>query len=582
MAAVCFFIGTASFNYYTQSGDFVKWLSPDESANYNFTKLYAQEGQLMIYEKYNILSSDILHPRSVRSDFGYLKPVSFLGIILIYGKIAGLTTYKILPYLTPFFAALGIIFYYLLIKQIFGKRNALISALVLAVFPPLVYYSARSMFHNVLFVVLLVISLYFAVISVKKKKAEPDMDKVKTAAAGILPNLAAGLSGAFLGLTIITRTSELIWLAPVWLVIWLFNIKKFGLIKLMIFIACLFFALSPAMYWNKILYQSFWRGGYNEMNQSILNIASAGSEILKIGAINSGAVKNDLTQIKNNIFHFGYQPLKSLKMLYFYFAKMFYWIFWPAFFGFLLLLSKIKKWRKKHYVYLLALFAAAAILISYYGSWDFHDNPDPKSRTIGNSYTRYWLPIYLGAIPLAVIFLVKLSNIFKKKIFIYGLRALIILLVFFISIRFVLFGSEEGLIKSAQKQLAVRAEYEQILNLTEARAVIVTQYHDKLLFPARKVIVGLFDDPNMIKEYAVLTQYLPVYYYNFTFPEKDFNYLNNRKLPPFGLKIETVAKVTEDFTLYKLSLQSSISSVIPASEPESRIESTGVVSESIF
>ena len=542
IAAVCFFIGTASFNYFTQSADFIKWLSPDESANYNFSKLYAQTGQLMFFEKYNILAHDILRPRSVRSDLGWLKPVSFLGIILIYGKIASLTTYKILPFLTPLAAALGIIFYYLLIKEIFGKRNALLAALILTVFPPFIYYSARSMFHNVLFAVLLIISLYFACLSIKKKPV----------AVNILPNLWAALSGVFLGLTIITRSSELIWLIPIWLIIWLFNLKKFGLIKLIIFIACLLFALLPALYFNKILYQSYWRGGYNEMNQSILNIAGAGTKIFKTGIVNPEAIKNGLTRIKINFFHFGWQPLKSLKMLYFYFAKMFYWIFWPAFFGFLLLLAKIKKWRTKHYAYLIALLVASVILIAYYGSWDFYDNPDPKSHTIGNSYTRYWLPIYLGTIPLAVIFLIKLSNIFKKKILTYGLRALIIFLIFFISLKFVLFGSDEGLIKSARKQLAARAEYEQILNLTEIRAVIITKYHDKLLFPARKVIVGLFDDANMIKEYAVLTKYLPVYYYNFTFPEKDFNYLNNRKLPDFDLKIEAVAKITKDFTLYRL------------------------------
>jgi hypothetical protein len=552
IAASCFFIGTASFNYFTQSADFTKWLSPDETANYYFTKSYAKEDQLMFFEKYNILAHDIVHPRSIRSDFGYLKPVSFLGIILIYGKIASLTTYKIIPYLTPLFAAIGIIFYYLLIKMIFGKRNALISALILSVFPPFVYYSARSMFHNVLFVVLLIISLYFACLSVKKKEKSVSISKTKTAMTDILPDLFAGLSGIFLGLTIITRSSELIWLAPVFLIIWLVNIKKFGFVKLIIFIACLFFALTPAMYWNKILYQSYWRGGYNEMNQSIINITSASSEILKGGVVNSEAIRNGLTEIKNNFFHFGWQPVKSLKMFYFYFVKMFYWVFWPAFFGFLLLLSKIKKWRAKHYVYLIALFTAAAILISYYGSWDFHDNPDPKSRTIGNSYTRYWLPIYLGAIPLAVIFLVKLSNIFKKKILIYSFRILMILLVFFISIRFVLIGSEEGLIKTAKTQLAVRAEYEQVLKLTEDNSVIVTQYHDKLLFPVRKVIVGLFDDFNMTKEYAVLARKLPVYYYNFTFPEKDINYLNNKKLPEFSLRIEAVEKVTKDFTLYKL------------------------------
>lgn len=553
LMAIVFFVGTASFNYFTQKNDFIKWLSPDESANYAFAKLYAQEGRLEFFEKYNLAAHDIMHPRSYRSDLGWLKPVSFLGVILIYGKIASLTTYKILPFLTPLIAALGIIFYYLLIKEVFGKRNALISALILTAFPPFIYYSARSMFHNVLFMVLLIISFYFAVLAVKKTK-QPLAD-AKTVKPRFLQDIYAGLAGACLGLAIMVRPSELIWLIPVWLIIWLFNVKKFGLIKLIIFIACLLFSLVPALYWNKILYQSYWRGGYNEMNQSILNIASAGSEIVKSGIKKTEIIKNSLTEIKNNFFHFGLWPAKSLKMLYFYFAKMFYWIFWPAFFGFLMLLQKIKKWRAKHYAYLIAYFAAAAILLFYYGSWNFHDNPDPKSRTIGNSYTRYWLPIYLGAMPLASIFLVKLSDIFKRKILVYSLRALIIFLVFFISIRFVLFGSDEGLIKSAKQQLASRGEYNQVLNLTENQAVIITRYHDKLFFPERKVIVGLFDDEGMIKEYAALIKYLPVYYYNFTFPEKDFNYLNNRKLPDFGLKIEAVAKVTKDFTLYRLSLR---------------------------
>ncbi len=493
----------------------------------------------MFFEKYNILSDGIMHPRSVRSDWGWLKPVSFLGVILIYGKIASLASYKILPYLTPFFSALGIVFYYLLIKKIFGKRNGFISALILSVFPAFVYYSARSMFHNTLFTVLLIASFYFAYLSAEKKKIAP--------ASEVLPNLFAALSGCLLGLAVITRSSELIWLIPVWLIVWLANVKKFGLIKLMIFIAFLFFAISPAMYWNKILYQSYWRGGYNEMNQSIINI---------VGAAASGeSVKHSVAQIKNNFFHFGFHPIKSLKMLYFYFAKMFYWIFWPAFFGFLLMLAKIKKWKKKHFVYLISLLAAAAILISYYGSWDFHDNPDPKSRTIGNSYVRYWLPIYLGAIPLAVVFFVKFSNIFKKKILIRCSRFLIVFFIFFISIKFVLSGSDEGLITSARKQIAVRSEYEKILGLTESNAVIITQYHDKILFPERKVIVGLFDDANMTRKYASLIKYLPVYYYNFTFPEKDFNYLNNKRLPEFGLKIETAAVISENFTLYKLLLK---------------------------
>lgn len=523
--AACFFIGASCLNYFTQSENFIKWLSPDESANYIFSKLYAQENELAIFEKYDTVTNGIVRPRSFKSDSGLLKPVSFLGMILIYGKLAGWTTYKILPFLTPAFAAVGIVFYYLLIKRIFGTRNGFMAALILSVFPPFVYYSARSMFHNVLFAVMLVMGFYFAYLSTEKKK--------------FIADSCAALAGAFFGFAAITRSSELIWLIPVLAVIWLFNIKKFGFMKPIIFIACAFLAVSPAMYWNKILYQSYWRGGYNEINQSISNIMTA----------------NDLAQIKNNVFIFGFHPLKSLKALYFYFAKMFYWIFWPAFFGFMLMASKIKKWKKKHFAYMCALAVLSAILILYYGSWDFHDNPDPKSRTIGNSYVRYWLPIYLGSIPLAAVFFAKLSNVFRKKFFISAARALLVCLMFAVSIKFVLFGSEEGLAVSARKQLSARSELDRILNLTENRSVIITQYHDKLFFPERKVIVGLFDDANMVRQYATLAKYLPVYYYNFTFPANDFNYLNGKKLPQFGLKVEAIEKVTENFTLYKLFLQ---------------------------
>ena len=128
LLAIGFFIGVSSFNYFTQIDNFIKWGSPDESANYLFAKLYGQTGRMTIFEEYNLYTGDLMQPRSFRSDSGYLKPVSFLGIILIYGKIVSLTSFKILPYLTPLLAAVGIIFYYLLIKKIFGRRNALISS----------------------------------------------------------------------------------------------------------------------------------------------------------------------------------------------------------------------------------------------------------------------------------------------------------------------------------------------------------------------------------------------------------------------------------------------------------------------
>ncbi|MDP3043418.1 MAG: glycosyltransferase family 39 protein [bacterium] len=541
--ALCFFIGAASFNYFTQKNGYLKWVSPDETANYIFTKLYGQEGKLAIFEKYNLYGKDIMHPRSFRSDYGWLKPVSFLGIILIYGKIASVTSYKILPYLTPFFGAVGIIYYYLLVKKLFGRRNALISAFLLASFPVYVYYSARSMFHNVLFIVLLLIGLYYSVLMIKHKKETSEY----------LTWLYAALAGGFIGLAIITRASELLWIIPMLIILWAFNIKKVGITKLIIFLSFLFLSILPVLYWNQILYGSPWRGGYAEMNQSISDISQAGSSF--IASLITGKLshfKELLNKISGNIFHFGFHPLQSCKMFYHYFVRMFYWIFWPALLGGILFAQKWRHWRRRHWAYLMSYFIISLILLFYYGSWKFNDNPDPGQFTIGNSYTRYWLPIYLGALPFVSLFIIKLTRLAKNKTIIFGIRSAIIILIFFISIRFVLFGSDEGLIFTAQRQKLSQNEFNKVMSLTENGAAIITQYHDKLFFPERKVIVGLFNDANMTREYGKLVNYLPLYYYNFTLPQKDFDYLNSRRLAEAGLRIEKVEQITSDFTLYRL------------------------------
>lgn len=561
--AVGFFVAASGFNYYTQAGDFVKWLSPDETANYIFTKLYGQVGDLTIFEKYNLYANDIIHPRSFRSDYGQLKPVSFLGITLIYGKIASLTDYKIIPYLTPFFGSLVIIFYFLLLKEIFGANNALVSAALLAFFPPFIYYSSRSMFHNVLFVGLLVISFYFSLLMVKRRRGRSGGQKILS--RFFFPALA----GAFMGLAIITRTSELLWLAPVLLLLWLANIRRIGFIRLIVYLSALVSAFLPVLYWNQILYDSPWRGGYPEMNQSIATLVVTGSELAKATVI-SGFERQKMLfdRLKQTIFFFGFDSYKSLKMFFYYFTKMFSWLFWLSLLGFISFAAKFKKITRRQLVWLAALSVASAILVFYYGSWEFHDNPDVTRITIGNSYVRYWLPIYLGALPFASLFIIRLTRLLKRPAFILSARIFIVGVIAVLSIQFVLIGSEEGLVYTAVKQLAAKAEQQKIIGYTENNSVIITQYHDKLLFPERKVIVGLLNDDRMNLEYAKLAERLPLYYYNFTFPAKDLAYLNQTKLSSAGLAISPLAKLNKDFTLYRISKAKNKQSENGTTKPE--------------
>jgi len=596
--AVGFFLSAGAYIYLSQKGGFLKWGSPDETANYFFSGLYAREGELSVFEKYNPGAGEIIHPRSFRSDSGELKPVSFLGLPLVYGIIGSFTTDKIIGYLTPFFAAIGIVYYCFFLKIFFSRRVALLSAFILSVFPVYFYYSARSMFHNVLFTVFLIIGLYYAIISVDKnaKKIEndekreeakmseaDDEDKKKNNKSTwplIKGLILAGLGGLFIGLAAAVRSSELLWLGPALFIAWALNFWRFGLARLVVFISFFALALLPVFYWNSILYGSPTSGGYPAMNESIATVAGGGKDLMKsipgLASGGMGRIKELVTGIEKAIFSFGINIPRSIKIFQLYFMKMFYWIFWPAFAGLLLFIPRYKKFKKKHFVYILTWIFFSGVLVLYYGSWEFYDNPDKNAATIGNSYTRYWLPVYLGAIPFASYLIFRVIDLpalltgllgkirlFKSLIedtrrlvkFFQGfLLGVAILALFCVSANFTLFGSEEGLAFSYYRGAAVRLEYEKVLGLTETNAVILTRYHDKIFFPERKVIVGLFDDSRMIAAYARVAENLPLYYYNFTYPESTVNYLNSGPLGKVNLKMEKVKMINDDFTLYRFKL----------------------------
>jgi len=564
--AVCFFVATSSYIYFVQADNFIKWSSPDETANYNFTKLYAQSGELKYFEKNNLIAEELIHPRSMRSDGGEVKPVSFLGIILIFGTIAHFLGYQVIPFLTPFFGALGIIFFFLLINKIFNQKIALISAFLLTIFPPYFYYSARSMFHNVLFMVLLIIGLYF--ISCLTKKYEGKKQYLNL--------LFAFTAGVFIGLTIITRTSEIIWLLPGLFLVWLFYLRQVGIAKLILFLAGIFLAILPVLYYNQILYSGIFNSGYTEANIAVSNITQATTNITQNAPQGRLlALKEQFLTIKRNVFYFGFNLAFAKKMFINYTVKMFNWLFWPAILGLIIFFVNFKKIKKSQLSLVASWALVSAILIIYYGSWKFNDNPDPSKFTIGNSYTRYWLPVYLGLMPFASYFLLKLARVFfpfvdsdskhllpfawakkhlalPRVIFLRaGFVALTLALVFSWASAFTLYGSEEGLFYSAETMRLARDEKNLIQKNTEDNAVIITFYADKILFPERRVIIGNLNDQNMNAIYAKLANQVPLYYYHFSLKPADVEYLNNTKFKDLNIQLKLVSKITKSFSLYK-------------------------------
>lgn len=569
--ALLFFVATSSFNFFTQKNNLVKWNSPDETANYFLAKRYATGEELAKFVPANIVANDLVRPRSLRSDNGWLKPVSFLGIILIYGEIAAWTSVAVIPYLTPFFGALGIIIFYLLLRRLFNKRIALMSAFLLAVFPVYFYYSVRSMFHNVLFTVLALTGFYFIVLALDKAcsyEIKPKLISWKIPVNVLRGWLLIFLSGLFFGLAVITRSSELLWLLPVWGLIIIFYGRRVGISRFFLFLVGLVLGLLPALYYNQILYQSPFYGGYGEMNRSISDISQAGAQFVqKTAQINISAYREIFDKIFKNIFFFGFHPGQSLEMFRYYVIEMFPWLTYLAALGLLGLITlNWPKPRRKYLVYVLMWAILSAILILYYGSWRFSDNPNAGSHTIGNSYTRYWLPIYLMAIPLASLTIELALKIFffffrKKRIqrvLISGGAAIAVFFIAVSSINFLLFGSEEGLAYLYYNMKSDREIGQIVFNKTQQDAVIMTQYHDKVFFPERQVIMGVITEEPFYKYLDQLVKYYPVYYFNFSLKPEAVKYLNDGRLAKYGLKLELVKQANKKFSLYKISKNTQI------------------------
>lgn len=593
--ALAFFIATISFNYLSQEADYVKWSSPDETANYFFAKNFALTGELAVFDQANLRGDNMVMPRSVRSDSGFIKPVSFLGISLIYGAIAAATDIAVIPYLTPLFAALGLILFYLIIRRLFTERVGLWSAFLLASFPVYIYYTVRSMFHNILFLVLLLAGLYLFLLAlgIKKEKIKVAFLTWKLSGRAWWELAAALTSGIFIGLAIITRTSEVLWLLPTLFIIWIFYARRYGIAKTILFISGLALPLLLAAYYNQILYGSFWHGGYNEMNRSLEDIVKTGGAIFKFGwGLHNLAYYHDyFSKIFNNIFYFGFNPEQSRAMFVNYVLKMFPVLLYSGLAGILLLIiQNCRRFQKKYLVYVLVWLFLSAFLIVYYGSWSFNDNPNLTSYTIGNSYTRYWLPFYLGLMPFSALALVRVSRALSlmsakstvriKRLVATGLQSAAILVFASVSIIFVLYGSEEGLAYLYYNNQEEKLNTRRVWALTDREGIIITRYYDKFFWPERRVIMGLLPDDGILKATVKLVRYYPVYYYNFYLDGAAVDYLNQNKFVSYGLKMTEIKKVNAKFGLYKLEAGASTPALISSSTPAIASSTAPLISSS--
>lgn len=517
--------------------------SPDEMSNRYFAGLYAETGELWSYEPLNGIADDVIHPRSVSVVEGLLVPGGFIGLPVIYGLLARLFGGSSVVFFTPLFAVIGILAWGGLTSRFFGRRFGVFSAALLMIQPAWWYSASRTLQPNVLFASLLICAAYVYFAAPFFTLSRRFGGKGEPSRLGRLKLVDAAVSGILLAFALAVRMSEAYWIVLVLAVLAAYFRKRVSWHRVVVFAAAVMFAMSPFMVWNAALYGGIFSTGY-------------GSGVLEVieGAATGGLGARMLGDLQPYIFPLGFAPRLAMSNFFEYGISFFWW--WTALVAAGLFLLACE-WKKRGaggitcaaFGWLFTAVIMACWLILFYGSWVVRDNPDPSAVTIGSSYIRYWLPLAVFS-TLPVAFLMgRLADRFRRSGAIIAGFALVVVVA--VSGSVVFGAAEEGLLAIRGNLERFSMERSAVLSHTEDSAVIVVDRADKVIFPHRRVVYPLRSE----QTYAALDtlkRFVPLYYFGITLPDKDVRWLNEYRLPPLGLSIETVESYA-DQTLYRLA-----------------------------
>jgi hypothetical protein len=499
--------------------------SPDETANAFFAQTFAEHGRLYVFEPLNTVLGDVLFPRSVVALDGRLLPGSFLGLPVLYGVAIRLFGSATLPFWTPFVATLAVFAWEGIIRALFDRRVARLSALILFVHPAWWYYTARGLMPNILFTSLLIFSVFFLVVRPFEKWREH-------AGRGSL-SLDVCMGGLLIGLALFVRTSEAAWIGLVTLAVLAVFLKKLRWPSVFLFFCSALLAVSPLFFFNRSLYGSAFSTGYTIKDET--------ERVVFVAPDDDGS---PLDSVSRFLAPFGIHPHDAWTHVTRYGAGLFWWLTLLVLIGLPLSLpTRADKGQRRllRLAFLLSAILATGWLFLVYGSWTIHDNPDPAAVTIGNSYIRYWLPVFVMSTPFAALTIVRLRQCFPSATAARVASAAVFFLVIGFGARATFVASADGLVPVRQRLAASAAIRDRVLSLTESDAVIVVDRADKLFFPERRVRYPLRADQDATYDLLPrIARRAPLYYYGITLPGADIEYLNTRKLKERGLSIELV------------------------------------------
>lgn len=544
LALLLFFFSIIFFAY---SQSEMIFNSPDENANAVFAIQFANDQTLAIKSQYQDFSwVNLVHPRSMIVVSSFVVPVSFLGLSVLSGLFASLFGSWSILLVTPLFAVLAIFAWKQILYRITeNERLSDLGALFLMIHPAFWYYTGRTMMHNVGFVALLILALWFI-------GCHPIKSKWKNVL--VLDEVFAGF---MLGLAISFRASEAIWVGILVIGLLIWKRKELVLKNIIVFLISAVLILLPFLALNKALYGSMFETGYTVEDQSetqggaqapLSGEAGSGSAGLPLGVVayQDSNIDESLPFPLNLLFPFGIHEMNILHNVWQYGFLLYPWISILSILG-IIFVFKDKQWRPL----LIITFGLSAWLALVYGSWKFSDNPDASIVTLGNSYVRYWLPLFVLGSLFAGIAVDKIGSWFKRRDlpFSQSVPWFIVFLVLLFSAQLVIWG-DDGFIQTYQNLESFIEKKNIVLEQTSEDAIIIVDMADKYLFPDRSVIIPLRDE-DVYQAIPKIVDEKPLYYFGITLPDADINHLQSVVFAENDIQFRKVVTVGDE-TLYAI------------------------------
>ncbi len=452
------------------------WNSPDETANAFWIARVAAGEPLVVRDMVVGLGAGAIHPRSMAVVGDALVPGSFSGMILLYGALRLICKVPLFL-VTPIFTVAAGLLLAALVGRLFDRRTGLVAAILFFLHPAVLYYAARGLFHNVLFIDLLILAI--AAFTLRKDR------------------IGDVLGGFAFGWAMATRTSEALWAVPAVALLLPFAGKERWRRLGWAFVGAalpIFLLLQT----NANLYGSPFKTPYVS--------APASSSVIETITPASAPIETGKPRIA---LPFGFDAKRALRNAWHYGIRLFWWQSLLAVAGLLVWCTSFRKSTAIQKTYAAATVAGAVWLAILYGSWAIRDRLDPSAVTIGTSYVRYFLPAYVAMLPFAAFALVRFADNAKRK----HVMVTVLAICAFMTARVTVFAGDESL-QAVRSTLAMNALKRSVLlrDVFPSDAVIMTERFDKLFVPDILRIIPVADEAGFDAA-AKLADGVPVYWY---------------------------------------------------------------------